>query len=487
MKKETDRMNGYKKAFSLLFVFLLFVSSIGMGKADAACYAIRNPLAPVLEEVIWNQDGSLSAYVEVEPEYTEYMYLVFTDRRGKEKARIHVPSITKAKTQTEMATDRQGNEIQVKVKTGEIKIPKQDLDLSPGDYTVHLVVSNYDPDPDSRGITVVVSEEMCGKYLLESKAKSISIEESEEWDFPGYVEIKEGTIQIAITLKPEYAQATYSLLVIDEDGTIVKRIAIGTKNQRLSSSSLSLPSGTYEVQLEMSFLGEKVYSKAVTWVIPKQTIEFEIPSGEKFPGRVTVSSAGTIAITLQIKSSSYEYYFVVLDSRGNEVRRLLIDPRNPTLSVKNLSLTTGGYSLILEIVDPHSQQAATSLSTFYTVNQSGQIIIFIDGQLQSYNKPPVKINSRVLVPMRAVFEAFGAKVDWDEATQTVTATKDGDVIQLTIGSRIAYKNGEKITMDVPAILHNNETTMVPIRFVSEALGAKVSWDNYSNSVIITNK
>ncbi|WP_289143041.1 copper amine oxidase N-terminal domain-containing protein [uncultured Brevibacillus sp.] len=58
-------------------------------------------------------------------------------------------------------------------------------------------------------------------------------------------------------------------------------------------------------------------------------------------------------------------------------------------------------------------------------------------------------------------------------------------IRITSIAESAYKNGQPITMDVPAILYNNQTTMVPIRFVSEALGATVSCGNYSNSVIIS--
>ncbi|TPG71547.1 copper amine oxidase N-terminal domain-containing protein [Brevibacillus laterosporus] len=129
---------------------------------------------------------------------------------------------------------------------------------------------------------------------------------------------------------------------------------------------------------------------------------------------------------------------------------------------------------------------ASTLPTFIPINQSKDIVIFIDGELQFFKKAPVEINGRTLVPLRAIFEALGARVDWDEATQTVTAMKDGTTIKLTIGSKVAYKNDKKLNLDVPAQLFNGDTTMVPIRFVSEALGAKVAWDGYSNAVIISN-
>ncbi|WP_339186485.1 copper amine oxidase N-terminal domain-containing protein [Brevibacillus sp. FSL K6-6036] len=169
------------------------------------------------------------------------------------------------------------------------------------------------------------------------------------------------------------------------------------------------------------------------------------------------------------------------------MKRISLNPKNPVFSLQGLNLPTGGYTIVIEVEDTASGSWATSLPAFVTVNQTRDIVIFIDGALQVFQMPPVEIDGRTLVPLRAIFEALGAKVEWDEATQTVTATKDNNTIQLTIGSKVAYKNGKKINLDVPAQLFNGDTTMVPIRFVSEALGAKVGWDAYSNSVVISNE
>lgn len=482
-----------KKLFSIALMFMFLFSTLGTSIADAACFAIRNPVAPLLKEVIVQEDGSLSAYVRVEPEYLEQMELIFTSKKGKELFRVPVTTVAKQRNDTVRAKDLQGNDIEVKVKTGEIRVPKKELDELTDDMLVKLEVKNFKPakpaNKEGLQIGLVVSEEGCGKSTLQSEAESIYFNTIKEIDFPGYVHIREGSIQIVINLTPEYEKAKFNLLILGENGKLIKRIPIQAKNPTISSKNLSLSAGTYTVQLEMSHNGVKTVSKSVVWVISPPEIEFSIPSGASFPGSVTVNSNGTIKVNIQVSSTYhvYEYYLVVVDAWGNEVRRILVNPANVNTIIQNLNLTTGGYSVFIEVIDPESQEYAQSLSTFYTVNQTGQIIVFIDGQLQSYSKPPVKMNARVLVPMRAVFEAFGAKVDWDEATQSVTATRGNDVIHLTIGSKIAYKNGQRIVMDVPAILYNNETTMVPIRFVSEALGATVSWDGYSNSVIISNE
>ncbi|TMV51647.1 copper amine oxidase N-terminal domain-containing protein [Paenibacillus mesophilus] len=151
-----------------------------------------------------------------------------------------------------------------------------------------------------------------------------------------------------------------------------------------------------------------------------------------------------------------------------------------------MNIQTGGYYLVIEVVDPKTGSKATSNPKFTTYNETQDIIVLVDDQLQKYDQSPVNVDGRTMVPLRAIFEALGAKVEWDGATQTVTATKDDINISLTINSNEALVNGKKVTLDVPAQLIN-EKTMVPVRFVSEALGADVQWDNYSRSVIIKNK
>lgn len=115
--------------------------------------------------------------------------------------------------------------------------------------------------------------------------------------------------------------------------------------------------------------------------------------------------------------------------------------------------------------------------------QAANISVELNGQTLSFDVPPTMDNNRVLVPMRAIFEALGAKVSWDGATNTVSAEKDGKKIYLSIGQKLASVSGEIVTLDVPAKIVNSRT-LVPIRFVSESLGAKVDWDNSARKVII---
>ena len=85
---------------------------------------------------------------------------------------------------------------------------------------------------------------------------------------------------------------------------------------------------------------------------------------------------------------------------------------------------------------------------------------------------PVVKNNRTYVPFRALAEAFGAEVSYDEATQAVTAELNGTKVVMTIGSAAYTVNGAEKTADVAPFIAGSRT-MVPVRFVAESFGIKV--------------
>jgi len=93
------------------------------------------------------------------------------------------------------------------------------------------------------------------------------------------------------------------------------------------------------------------------------------------------------------------------------------------------------------------------------------------------------VRGRVLVPLRGVLEQIRVFVGWDQATRTVYAQKSGIDVQLPIGSRSATVNGRTVILDVPAQIIGG-STMVPLRFLSEAMGSEVEWDNATRTVMI---
>lgn len=114
-----------------------------------------------------------------------------------------------------------------------------------------------------------------------------------------------------------------------------------------------------------------------------------------------------------------------------------------------------------------------------------QIGVTVDGAPVAFpGQGPAMINGRILVPLRGVMEKIGASVKWDNATQTVTAISGSRDVRLRIGDEYAMVNGERVRLEQPAIVLRG-TTMVPLRFMGEALGAEVKWDGATSTAHLT--
>ena len=96
---------------------------------------------------------------------------------------------------------------------------------------------------------------------------------------------------------------------------------------------------------------------------------------------------------------------------------------------------------------------------------------------------PFLQNNRTYVPVRFIAERMGAAVEWEQATRTVVIEKGGRTIRMPIGSGTYTIDGVSYEMDAAAMLTNNRT-MVPIRFIADALGYQVEWDNGRRMVVI---
>lgn len=115
------------------------------------------------------------------------------------------------------------------------------------------------------------------------------------------------------------------------------------------------------------------------------------------------------------------------------------------------------------------------------INVDGNVSTIVENNY--FFKPPLE-NDRTLVPMRVIFEALGAQVEWDGETQTVTATKDGKTMRLQIDKNELYVGDEMVRLDTPPRLIEGNT-LVPLRAVSESFGATVLWDDDTRLITIT--
>ena len=120
----------------------------------------------------------------------------------------------------------------------------------------------------------------------------------------------------------------------------------------------------------------------------------------------------------------------------------------------------------------------------YLLYTEADIPVFLNGNKLEFDQAPILYSDRRLIPMRAIFEALGANVVWDDSTKSVTSEKDRTEVTLTIDKNEMYKNGQMIWLDVPAKLINGRT-MVPVRAVAEAFGCSVEWDSETKTITIT--
>lgn len=112
-----------------------------------------------------------------------------------------------------------------------------------------------------------------------------------------------------------------------------------------------------------------------------------------------------------------------------------------------------------------------------------QLPVYLDETRLFFDVPPLVESGRTLVPLRKIFEALGAKVDWDPETETVTAARGDREIRLAIGSKTAFVNGGPVSLDVPGQVRDGRS-LVPLRFVGESLRAAVHWQDAPAAIFI---
>lgn len=123
------------------------------------------------------------------------------------------------------------------------------------------------------------------------------------------------------------------------------------------------------------------------------------------------------------------------------------------------------------------------LALLLLTTAAGAVDLYVDTTKVETDTPPTVVDGRTLVPVRAIFEAIGATVTWDAAANTATGVRGDVIVSIQIDNTTAYVNGEPRTLDVPAQLINGRT-MVPARFISEAMGCDVTWDGNTGTAAV---
>ena len=111
------------------------------------------------------------------------------------------------------------------------------------------------------------------------------------------------------------------------------------------------------------------------------------------------------------------------------------------------------------------------------------VTVMVDGEYVKFDVQPTIIEGRTLVPVRAIFEALGAEVEWNGDTRTAVSSKGDTKVSVQIDNNVMKVNDADVVLDVPAQLIDNRT-LVPVRAISEAYDCYVDWNGDKRTVIV---
>lgn len=203
--------------------------------------------------------------------------------------------------------------------------------------------------------------------------------------------------------------------------------------------------------------------------------------------KFTVPSSGRISLGFNHgnveKYSSY-WKISLFDSNDKELLQMESQGTETVTKSKEIKLDKGTYYVRVTSKDSFYHSKLDYSLSINSPDFKPPIKVLLNGEQIQFDQQPIIQNGRTLVPLRAIFEAMGATVEWDQKTQTVTAKSETVTVVMKVGDKTMTKNGTKITLDVPPQIVNNRT-LVPARAVAESFGADVKWDGATQTVIIT--
>lgn len=229
-----------------------------------------------------------------------------------------------------------------------------------------------------------------------------------------------------------------------------------------------------------------VDNQGAAWIIVEESIE-QVKRDTRF---VSVSAGGgfpyhALATDAQNQVWEIAYIFGNSSPKVEAVKLKGIKGMRKVISravSSGLALTEDGHVLYWGTAEPDWLHESTSLAAdVHPQPVTAAISVTWNGKPMSLSAAPVIRDGAVLVPMRELFEAFGATVAYKDGI--VSAAKGSRAIKLTVYSKTAVVDGRKVALGT-APTYVGGKTYVPLRFLSEALGAKVAWEAERNNAAI---
>ncbi|MBQ9134034.1 MAG: family 43 glycosylhydrolase [Clostridia bacterium] len=210
-------------------------------------------------------------------------------------------------------------------------------------------------------------------------------------------------------------------------------------------------------------------------------------------GVPTITAKGGSGVTLQMSAENATGYTLYRSTDGTTFTYLTsVDgtsyadstaEEGKTYYYRAYAYREEELSVPSEVVSAVASAAAASAGVELKMTL-GKTAYTLNGEQKTMDVAPIIRNERTMLPVRYVAEALGATIGWDGATSTATLTTADTEIKITVGAKDAIVNGKSVALDSPAFIENDRTYM-PVRFVAETLGGTVAWDGATSTATIT--
>ena len=357
------------------------------------------------------------------------------------------------------------------------------------------------------GVTLDAEGDYTFKVILDNGASATASVTVKEFQTPVELKMvyKQNTVELngeAVLNKLFYVDAngvTKSLI----DGGKVKEVKLAANGYAVEK--FTADTGLVKVEADEKYVGSKITVAAVSQKY-NLTAAVELTVANKAAGVKYASTEADVAVNNTLTAN-------IVDEDGNKVALksgisnvnisyvVLDKPVDAKVAVSTKTAGNLAQKGEFKVSFTASEIGAYELQTIVTYEQANGVVkyysgvetitvgntgfedivvmsigsneIVVNAETKAIDAAPIVENNRTFVPFRALAEAFGSEVAYNEATQAVTAELNDTTVVMTIGSATYTVNGVEKTADVAPFI-NGSRTMVPVRFVAEAFGISVT-------------
>lgn len=267
-------------------------------------------------------------------------------------------------------------------------------------------------------------------------------------------------------------------------GIINSTVTYTKANTSLGTGTVDSDSKTDQAQIILALPSGVTFSTTPTVSVVEGDLQIDTPKTQKDSTELVIPVKSTSTTPSTIKISGIKLTIDRTVPEGALVLKVKGTAVNETLDVNGNDTYFPGATTVAKVTIANCVTPAPAEQKVTAVFKVGEKKYTVNGVEKPMDVAPYIKDGRTYLPVRYIAYALGVdpnNVYWNDETQTVTLLKGATAVQLTIGSKVLKLNGIDIPMNVAPEIRDGRT-MLPFRFVAEALGAKVDWDEATQTV-----